>query len=485
MIHEGEFEVLRYLVNDKKGAVWIFALYGDEKTRQDVVAREGKLCLEVFEFAITEEENDPLEFMRKIEEKTGNRRVIINFFEVSRGFPGFFANLDFQREKYVNYPHVLVFWVREFEYVEVMKKAPNFFSRRDMVLDFKTEGKAVEEARPIAGTGVKFADKEDWQRKMDIYTSLERSMGDAGERKTELAMVRNSIGELFYFAGNYDDALEYFRKALRMDEGVGDRSGMARSLNNIGSIYHSRGEYDSALKNYEKALHMAEELGDKKNVATFLSNIGSIYYAWGDYDSALRNYEKALRIAEEVGDRSGIATRLNNIAGVYSARGEYDSALENLEKVLRIDEELGDKSGIATTLNNIGEIFRARGEYGRALENYKKALRIDEELGDKSGIATTLNNIGTIYDARGEYGRALENFEKALRMDEELGADTDAALRLHNIGTVHFGMGEYGKALEYFEKAHEIFKQAGHAHAKDVEEWIDRTRKAMGGEGRK
>jgi len=75
--------------------------------------------------------------------------------------------------------------------------------------------------------------------------------------------------------------------------------------------------------------------------------------------------------------------------------------------------------------------------------------------------------------------RTLTEHEEALRIAEESGEVTDVAVDIHSIGTVYYKKGELKKALTYFERAHEIFRKAGHAHAKIVVKWIEDTKRKI------
>ena len=55
----------------------------------------------------------------------------------------------------------------------------------------------------------------------------------------------------------------------------------AKLLNNIGIIYYNQGNYEQALDYYSKSLKIKEELGDNEGIPSTLSNIGIIYYLQG------------------------------------------------------------------------------------------------------------------------------------------------------------------------------------------------------------
>ena len=77
----------------------------------------------------------------------------------------------------------------------------------------------------------------------------------------------------------------------------------ARLYHRIGWSYDDLGDYNKALEYYEKALRIKEsKLGeDDTDTATTYNNIALVYYAKGDYDKALEYYGKALEIMEGQG----------------------------------------------------------------------------------------------------------------------------------------------------------------------------------------
>jgi tetratricopeptide (TPR) repeat protein len=72
-------------------------------------------------------------------------------------------------------------------------------------------------------------------------------------------------------------------------------------LNNIGMVYHAWGKYDEAIEYYKKSLKITEEVGDRKGEGVSLNNIGMVYNAWGKYDQAIDYHKKSLKILEEIG----------------------------------------------------------------------------------------------------------------------------------------------------------------------------------------
>ena len=73
---------------------------------------------------------------------------------------------------------------------------------------------------------------------------------------------------------------------------------MASTYNNIGLVHHNKGEYDKALEHYKKALAIdLKQLGpEHSDLASTYGNIGNVHNENAEYDKAQEYYQKALAI---------------------------------------------------------------------------------------------------------------------------------------------------------------------------------------------
>jgi len=71
-------------------------------------------------------------------------------------------------------------------------------------------------------------------------------------------------------------ALEYFQKALEIDEELKDIKGKATRLNNIGIVYRDWGKSGKALEYFQKSLKLFEELKDAENIAGIMKYIKNL-----------------------------------------------------------------------------------------------------------------------------------------------------------------------------------------------------------------
>jgi len=353
----------------------------------------------------------------------------------------------------------------------------------ESVIGAVDEKESVRFARLYHRIGWSYDDLGDYNKALEYYgKALRIKESKLGKDHPDTATTYNNIAGVYWAKGDYDKALEYHGKALEIRESkLGkDHPDTATTYNNIALVYKAKGDYDKALEYYEKDMKISEsKLGkDHPDTATTYNNIAGVHYAKGDYDKALEYYGKALEIMEsKLGkDHPDTATTYNNIALVYDDMGDYDKALEYYGKALEIREsKLGkDHPDTAATYNNIAGVYQAKGDYDKALEYFGKALKIKEsKLGkDHPATATTYNNIAEVYRAKGDYDKALEYYGKALEIVEpKLGKDHPVtATTYNNIALVYKAKGDYDKALEYYMKALRIwlYRDVNHPNAKTI-----------------
>jgi len=196
----------------------------------------------------------------------------------------------------------------------------------------------------------------------------------------------------------------------------------AKILNDYGRIYYILGEYDKAIEYYEKTLKIIlSTLGENHpNTAIVYNNIGLVLYSDGKYDTAMEQYEKSLKIKlinlEEIHPDTAVVH--NNIGLVWFKKEKYDKAMEYFEKDLNISLVTREKNhpSIATAYNNIGVVLNIKGEYDKAIKYHEKSLNIRLfTLGYMHpDTAISYKNIGSVWDSKGEYDKAIEYYEKAL-----------------------------------------------------------------------
>ncbi|WP_194976717.1 tetratricopeptide repeat-containing sensor histidine kinase [Aquiflexum lacus] len=269
------------------------------------------------------------------------------------------------------------------------------------------------------------------------------------------------MGNVSYFLGHYNDAIQLFEEALIFREKVDDKKGVASGYNNIANVYNKLGDYKKAILNYEKSLEIKESIDDQKGIASSLKNIATIYYYQANYAPALEANLKALRISEYLSDSMGIAFVYNNMALIYEKQEKLEESLSFFQKSLTIKESLGDKRGISTTLHNIAKLYEYQEKFDLAIDLILQSLSISEELNEIDGISASLNNLANVYELQGNYQAALKNYYKSLEMDSQTENKRGILLSVTNLAKIHLRLGELELASQLAKKGIAIGKELG------------------------
>ncbi len=269
--------------------------------------------------------------------------------------------------------------------------------------------------------------------------------------KKQKARTYNNIGIIYWYQGNYPEALNNHFVSLEIRKEIGDKKGIASCYNNIGLVFGNQGNYPEALKSYFAALKIHEELGDKQSIAASNINIGNIYRFQDKYPEALKNFFAALKIHQKIEDKRGIAISISSIGTVYDDQGNFPEAMKYYFAALKIREELGDKQGIASAYNNIGLIYSYQKNYSEALVNLFASLKIKEEIGDNVGISETFNNIGNVYREQKNYSEAYLYLNKSLLLSNEIGDMENIKLSYLSLATLDSAQTNFKKSLEHYK----------------------------------
>lgn len=275
----------------------------------------------------------------------------------------------------------------------------------------------------------------------------------------------NSLGIYHYVAGECEEALEYYRRALKawLQKSGGRTLEVANLYNNMAICHDRLDQFDRSLDYYERALSIREErLGpDDPSVGESYFNLGTCYHYLGDYNRALDYYQQAREVWEKKlkPDSPDFASLYNNMGVCYQNKGDYRRAEELLTMVLERTIRLqGPRHpDVANAYNNLGLNYYEQGDFNKALVFFNNALAIRrEKLGDRHPLSASLyNNIGNCYRMKKDYRQALSNCRLALEMRLERFGDQhrEVADSYNDLGLYYEEVGDYEEALKYYHQA--------------------------------
>ena len=305
-----------------------------------------------------------------------------------------------------------------------------------------------------------FQSIDDYQKAIEYEEKQLKMAIGIGDRDGEGAAYGN-LGNAFHSLSDYRKAIENHEKALKIAIEIGDRGGEGRTYGNLGSAFQSLSDYRKNIEYQEKRLNIAIEIGDRDGEGAAYGNLGKAYHSLGDSQKAIEYHEKHFKIAIEVGDRAGEREAIGNLGNAYQSLGDYQKAIEYHEKHLKIAKEISDRAGGGGAYGSLGNAYQSLGDYQKAIEYHEKHLKIAKDIGDRAGEGGAHGSLGKAYQSLGHYRKAIEYHEKHLKIAIEIGDRAGEGGAYGNLGNAYHSLGDYRKALEYHKKRLNIAKEIG------------------------
>jgi len=301
--------------------------------------------------------------------------------------------------------------------------------------------------------------------------SLWNYYNQAKHDTTRIKLLNEEIG-YFYESFNSDSAIFFYNKAIELaDKNFKLQSQKnqqflllkANSLRYIGIVHRNQGNYDKAIEFYLKSLKIYEEINDKKGMSSCYNSLGIIQSDQVNYEKALEYLFKALKINEELKDIIGMSKCYNNLGAIFKLQNNYDKATEFYAKALEINEKLGKKEFIPGNYNNLGMIQYDIGNYDKAMEYYLISLKKHEEINDKSGIIASNVNICLLFSILADsatlsesqrlryLNRAIEFGTRAYELALEIKSISRENEAADCLMRAYKKLGNFKKSMEYAE----------------------------------
>ena len=212
-----------------------------------------------------------------------------------------------------------------------------------------------------------------------------------------MALDRLAIG--YFQTQNYLQAKESYLQVtelLQQLQGVEEREiklFLASTYHKLGIVAQEVREYEQARDYYLKALDIFIEFGAKYESASTYHQLGRVAQLVREYEQARDYYLKALDILIEFGAKYESARNYHNLGIVAQEVREYEQARDYYQKALDIKIEFGAKYESARTYYQLGSVAEELGELESAKANYLQALVIFVEFNDEYGLEISLRNL--------------------------------------------------------------------------------------------
>jgi tetratricopeptide (TPR) repeat protein len=220
------------------------------------------------------------------------------------------------------------------------------------------------------------------------------------------------VGVARYDAGDYDEAIDRFTKALDPQYSSQSESEVAEIKFFLGKSLHRKGKYGEAV---DRLQEVVSKRADDFDVLAWL---GSALQDAARYSEAEPLYQRALviRLKALGPEHLSTAASLGGLGSLHRDQEAYAKAELLYKRDLATTEKAfgPEHPYTAQSLDNLAEFYNTQGRTAEAL--YQRALAIREKaLGPEHPYtAQSLNNLARLYDWKGRTAEAEQLYQRAL-----------------------------------------------------------------------
>jgi tetratricopeptide (TPR) repeat protein len=235
-----------------------------------------------------------------------------------------------------------------------------------------------------------------------------------------VASSYNVLGICYSIRGDYTAGLDYFIKALRLREELGDQKGTSHTLNNISRLFIYQKEYDKALEYAGKSLEILKKVDDPRAIANAHISLGSIYLSKGDFREALKTFNTAREKFITAGLKNEEGWVMLKIANAWAADSQYDKALDACFVAMRL---LDTKTDLFTTVElfqTTGSIYLTKDNLKEASHYLHEAIRLADAGNDNHGSMSSRLKLSEVFRNFRMYDSALYYSDQYLTLHSEV-----------------------------------------------------------------
>jgi tetratricopeptide (TPR) repeat protein len=227
------------------------------------------------------------------------------------------------------------------------------------------------------------------------------------------AAVWNEKGNILARAGAYENAIQVYNKAIKLDNSFG------WSYCNLGITYLHLGRYAEAILLLQKSLELLTSAQDQ---AIAWNELGNLYRCLNDYHNALAAYQKADELnPDHAGLRDTVeylhsepnttnARVWNELADTFFKSASYQEASNCYRKVVEMEP------GNGGAYSNLALSLTYQSKFDEAVPLYLKSIDLFHTDKDK---AETWNRLGNVYRRLNDYDHAIKAYQNGMKLNKD------------------------------------------------------------------
>ena len=207
---------------------------------------------------------------------------------------------------------------------------------------FHKYGDELREADNLVKIGQSYAVQGKYRKAIDYYQSAMKIYRKFNDKQWESFAIQTAA-IAYMNMGDLARADSANNISMALSDSLGAVHFLAENYALKGDILFEKGEYDGALQYYRKALKTNEQSADSTFIATTTIAMGRCYQKMGKLESAKSAYLSVLPVSLKMNVRENLKTIYKSLSELYEKEGRKSKALHYHKKFIAVNDSITDR----------------------------------------------------------------------------------------------------------------------------------------------
>ena len=266
-----------------------------------------------------------------------------------------------------------------------------------------------------------FESRGKYDKALEMYRASLKLAVENNDKDAQ-GVVLNAIGIIYDYTGKIDSATVKYFQVLHLAEEIGNLRLEASACSNISYLFrlNLNKDYEKALSYSFRSLKINKKIDQPKGIAHSYQDIAYTYRKMNQLDTAKIYYAKAIEIRQKIGDKRGLSFSYNSLGQLYLKENKLLKARQHFKKGLRYSEEIGLKRGISNSLRYLGNLNLELKDYPQALIYLNKSKEMALQIMDMKDLDNIYRRFVKYHELTGNYKAALDYHKLQLSAQDSL-----------------------------------------------------------------
>ncbi len=240
---------------------------------------------------------------------------------------------------------------------------------------------SINIAIALNGVGALYEDSNNYEEALKVYL---KGIDLLKNHKTDLIYysLYNNVSNVYSSFGHTEKAKKYLEEAITIGNSIKNSRGLSLAPNlNLGNLSLDEKNYDNALRYYLKALKIADSLNYEIRIAQAKSNIAYAYYLKKEYNKGVKYSKEAIDLYKKIKvEPFYIISTLHTLGVSYVGTKQYRNAENVLQDCLSSAKENKFMLGLEVCNQAMYELRQKQEKFDEALFYYKEYVKYKDSV---------------------------------------------------------------------------------------------------------